>query len=180
DNEKVAAGHPLGCAEYVFTGEFAVHHRHPPVAFALKLLAELPAVAEEPKIAADLDALVLDDRKAVVAGSGRAGEDTLPDTADEGFLQRVTTESKKQEADARPAIGCFFFCECSLDPGFGVAADDGGSIASDHLTCGLRPSWGFSGDDQPSRRHRKRFGKGVFDRDGVDREQGHDISELLS
>ena len=61
--------------------------RQPPVAPAFELLAELEAVAEEAQVAADADGLVLDDRQAVVAGGGRAGEDALADAVDDGLLQ---------------------------------------------------------------------------------------------
>ena len=55
EDQEVAAGDALDGAEHVLADELAVHDRHAPVAPAVELLAELPAVAEEAQVAADAD-----------------------------------------------------------------------------------------------------------------------------
>src|ERR1043165_9168444 len=80
--QEIPARNALDGAENIFTREFTVHHRQTPVASALQFFAELIAVAEETKIAADLDRLVLDDREAIVARGGGTGENTLDDAID--------------------------------------------------------------------------------------------------
>ena len=129
EDQKVAAGHALDRAEDVLAGEFAVHDRQPPVTPAFELLAELKAVAEETQVAADLDVLVLDDRQAVVAGGGGAGEDALADAIDDRLLQGVAAEGEQQQADAGPAVGRLVRRQDALDAGLGVAADDRGGVA---------------------------------------------------
>src|SRR5262249_23472293 len=120
-DQEVAAGDSLGGAEEVLANELAVHDRHAPEAAPLHLLAELPAVAKEAQVAADADRLFLDDRQAVVAGGGRAGEDTLADAVDDRLLQRVAAEGEQQQADARPAVGRLVRRKVLLDAGLGVA-----------------------------------------------------------
>ena len=102
---KLPPATPLTVPKTVLADELAVHDRQPPVAPAFELLAELEAVAEEAQVAADADGLVLDDRQAVVAGRGRAGEDALADAVDDGLLQGVAAEGEQQQADAGPAVG---------------------------------------------------------------------------
>ena len=82
---------------------------------------------------------VLDQRQAVVAGGGRAGEDALADAIDDGLLQGVAAEGEQQQADAGPAVGRLVGGEDAFDAGLGVAADDGGGVAGRDLAGGLRP-----------------------------------------
>ena len=86
-DQEVAAGHRALHAERVLAQELAVHHRHPPVAPAVELLARLVAVAEEAESPADLHRL-LGRREPVEAGRGRAGHDALADAVDEGLAER--------------------------------------------------------------------------------------------
>jgi hypothetical protein len=172
DDEEIAAGNSLDGAKHIFAQELAVHHRDAPVASALQLLAELEGVAEEAQVAADPDVLVLDQRQAVVAGGGRAGEDALADAVDQRLLQGVAAECEEQQADAGPAVRRLVGGEGALDGGLGVAADDRRGVAGRDLARGLRPGGRLGGDDQPGRRHREGFGEGVLDGDFVDGEQG--------
>ena len=116
--------------------------------------------------------LVLDDRQPVVAGGGGAGEHALADAVDDRLLQSIAAEAEEQHADAGPAIGRFVGVERALDARFDIAADDRGRVAGDDLPGGLGPARRLRGDDEPRRRHRKRLGEGVFDRDVVDGEHG--------
>src|SRR5262249_26160673 len=130
----------------------------------------LERVAEETQVAADADAPLLDHRQAVVASGRRAGEDALADAVDDGLLQRVATESEKQQADTRSSVGRLVGRQSALDAGLGLAADDGGGVAGRRQSGGARPLRRLGGDDQAGRRHGERFGERVFEGDVVDRE----------
>ena len=114
------------------------------------------------------------DRQAVVAGGRRAGEDALADAVDDRLLQGVAAEGEHEQADTpgRPS-GVSSGGERALEPGLGVAADDGGGVARSRprRRVSAQPV-GLGGDDQPGRRHRERFGERVLDLGPIDGEHG--------
>ena len=175
EDQKVAAADAFDSAEDVFADEFAVHDGEAPIAAVFEFLADLMAVAEEAQIAADAKRLAFDDRQSIVASSGSAGEDTLPDTTDDGLLQRVPAEAEHQHADAGPAVHGFLGTQRSLHAGLDVTANDRGSITRDDLPRDLGPLRRFGGDDESRRRHRECLGERVFDLDVIDGEQVRSI-----
>ena len=100
EDQEVAAGDRALHAERVLAEELAVHHRHPPVAPAVELLAGLVAVAEEAEQPADLDRL-LAGQEPVEAGGGGAGHHALADAVDQRLAERRGVEPEDQEAHAR-------------------------------------------------------------------------------
>src|SRR5262249_37518054 len=125
----------------------------------------------ESKGAVELDALVVDHGETVVAGGRRAGEDTLADAIDQGFLQGVPAEGEEKQADAGPPVGRFVCRKRPFDASLRVATDDGSRVARRRHAGGVSPGGRLRRDDEPSRRHGKGFGEGVFYVNGVDRKQ---------
>src|SRR5262249_22690615 len=114
-------------------------HGQPPKSPVFQLLAELPAIAEEPQVSAKANRLVFDDRQAVVTRGRRAGKDTLAHAIDERFLQPVSTKGKEEQAHAGSAVWRFVLGKLAFDAGLRVATDDRRGIARGCHTGGPRP-----------------------------------------
>ena len=154
-------------AERVLAEELAVHHRHPPVAPPVELLAGLVAVPEEAEEAPDLHRL-LAGNEPVEAGRGRARHHALADAVDQRLAERGGVEPEEQEAHSRPTVGRLTVRQIGLDADLGVATDHGGRVAARQRGRRVRPAGGLGGHDRAGRAHLERLREGVLDLDSVD------------
>ncbi len=104
--------------------EFALHHRHAPVALAADDLGNLMPVAEVAHVGAQLDR-----RAAVhpgVAGRTGAGEHAHADAVDEPLLQVARREAEQQHAHARTPVRRLVGRKLAVDARLAAAADHRG------------------------------------------------------
>src|SRR5579885_1432068 len=83
--------------------EFAVHHRHAPVARAVHQLGNLVAVAEETQAFAERDAI--GGVQPGVTGGGGGGHDGLADALQHLFRELPGGGGEDEHGNAGPAVG---------------------------------------------------------------------------
>ena len=125
--QQVAAAHALGDGGGFLGDEFAVHHRHTPVADAADHLAGLPAVAEETQVLAQRHRLAFAD--AGVHRRGGAGEHALTDALLDLLGEFLAAHREDQDRDARAAVGRLSGGDLALDAGLAAAGDHRGGEA---------------------------------------------------
>ena len=169
-DQEVAARDRALHAECVLAEELPVHHRDPPVAPPVELLARLVAVPEEAQESPDLHRL-LPRREPVEAGRGGTGHHALADAVDQRLAQRRGVEPEDQEAHARvgrraspPPAG-----SASM-PGLGVAADHRRRVARRQRGRRASPAGRLGGHDRAGRAHLEGLGERVLDLHAVDAE----------